>query len=156
MIAIERKRPRAVLAGWNNTIVHLGGRACLLVTGEETDGRFALLESWQQRGAEPPRHTHTREDVLVYVLEGRVTYYVDGKPLDVPQGTSVHLPRYSERVFRVETGEARMLVMVAPAGPEDYLREMYTASAYADPTTEIDRMATTAARYGIAITGPRP
>ena len=49
----------------------LGNPVSLLVTAEETQGRFALVETVVSRGEQPPMHSHTREDELVYVLPGR-------------------------------------------------------------------------------------
>ena len=68
-------------------------------------GRVALLERVERRGEEPPRHLHTREDEIVYVLAGELTYYVDEKTQTATAGTWVFLPRGMEQTFTVESDE---------------------------------------------------
>ena len=41
----------------------------VLADSEETGGQFGLVESLSPKGAEPPRHIHSREDETFYVLE---------------------------------------------------------------------------------------
>ena len=45
-----------------------GGEVRLLLTGAETRGRLALVETRERRGEGPPRHRHRWEDEIVYVL----------------------------------------------------------------------------------------
>ena len=122
----------------------------LLATADETGGRFAVLESLELRGQGPPLHVHTREDELVYVLEGLVTFHKGGQRLPCPAGTSVLLPRGCEHAYRVESGEARLLVILAPAGPEGFYRELGEVGA------DVERLICIAARYGVEITGAAP
>jgi quercetin dioxygenase-like cupin family protein len=44
--------------------------ATVLVTGEETGARFALVETIEQPGDELPYHRHHWEDKTIYVLDG--------------------------------------------------------------------------------------
>ena len=126
----------------------------VLVAGEHTGGRFAVIETRERPGSEPPRHVHSREDEVVYVLEGRVTYYRDGERLDGPPGTLFYLPRGCEHTFSIETAEARLLVMVSPAGFEGCLRELIQPDEAGEERHDIERLVATAARYGVSITGP--
>lgn len=126
----------------------------VLVAGDLTDGRFAVIESRERRGAEPPRHVHSREDEFVYVLEGQVTFERDGERFTARPGMWLYLPRGSQHRFSVESADARMLVMLAPAGIEDWLRNLrFPNTATAEPNT-VEQLVSTAARYGVAITGP--
>jgi hypothetical protein len=65
----------------------------------------------------------------------------------------LYLPRGSQHRFSVESAEARLLVMLAPAGIEGWLRDLRLPDTPAEPNT-IERLVSTAARYGVAITGP--
>lgn len=130
-----------------------GSRWTVLVSGEDTGRRFAVVETFACRGAEPPRHMHSREDEFVYVLEGRVTFCRDGEPFDGPAGAWLFLPRGSEHTFAVESAYARLLVIVAPAGLEDSLDELDQSAPAAD-LLSVERLVAAAARYGVAITGP--
>jgi quercetin dioxygenase-like cupin family protein len=127
----------------------------LLVCGEHTGGRFAAVEARMCRGAEPPRHVHSREDEFVYVLEGRVTFSRDEERLDGSPGTWMFLPCGSEHGFAVESEHARLLVVLSPAGLEGCLRELAHPDDRTGEFQAVERLVATAARYGLAITGPR-
>ncbi|CAA9566108.1 MAG: hypothetical protein AVDCRST_MAG70-2052 [uncultured Thermomicrobiales bacterium] len=124
----------------------------LLVTGEETQGRFAVIETRERRGQEPPLHAHGREDELVHVLEGEVTFHKDGQRLACPAGTSVLLPAGSEHTYRVESQEARLLVVLAPPG----LEGLYSELRGDGESPDAERLITASARYGVEIMGPAP
>lgn len=123
----------------------------VLATGEETGGRFALIAIRARKGTGPPRHVHSREDELVYVLDGTVVFERDGERVECAAGSCLSLPRAVEHSYRVESDEARMLAIVYPAGFEGYVHEMNEPGG----ATEIEHAVVVAARYGIQITGPR-
>ena len=132
-----------------------GRRVRPLLTGEDTGGRFALLETVEQRGGEPPCHIHTREDQAVYVLEGLVRYYADGAWRDCPAGTCVLVPRGTEHTFAARGEQARLLVLLVPAGLEGYYRELAERDSTAPAgIPDFERLVTVAARYGVAIAVP--
>ena len=125
----------------------------VLVAGDLTDGRFAVIEARERRGDGPPRHVHSREDEFIYVLEGEVTFEREGERYTASPGMWLFLPRGSQHRFSVESSEARLLVMLAPAGIEGWLRNLrLPAPATAEPNT-VEHLVSTAARYGVAITG---
>lgn len=125
----------------------------LLVAGEQTQGRFALVETIVRCTEEPPLHSHTHEDEIVYVLQGEVTFYLEGARLERGAGECIFLPRGSEHTYCIESGEARMLVLLTPAGLEGYYQEM---NRPIDAEQYIERMITAAAKYGLEIMGPGP
>jgi len=125
----------------------------LLVTGEQTSGRFAILETIARDTSELPLHAHTREDELIYVVRGDVTFYRDGTRLDGPSGTCVLLPKGSEHTYRVTSSEAQLLIMLTPAGLEGYYQELDEVT---DTMHYTERLITVAAKYGVKITGPGP
>lgn len=126
-----------------------GSAAAILVAGAETGGRFALVELRERGGAGPPRHLHTREDELVYVLEGEVTFHKGGQRLECWAGDSLYLPRGCEHAYRVESDRARLLVLLMPAGLEGYYGEL-------GRTQDVFGLITVSARHGVVITGPKP
>ncbi len=151
--------PRVLWGGREHVLEQGDSSVRLLLTAEDTEGRFAIVETIERPGAEPPRHVHNREDEVVVVLEGRVRFYAGGKLLDCPAGTCLYLPRGCEHSFTVESQEARLLVMVSPPGLEGYYRELSRGVEAEDATRaggmqDVERLVTIAARYGVAITGP--
>ncbi len=131
----------------------LASQWTVLIAGEHTEGRIAVVEARVRQGTEPPRHVHSREDELIHVLDGSVTFDRDGERLDGPAGTWIFLPRGCEHTFSVESAEARLLVMLSPAGLERCLGESGQPD---DPGAEqqlVEWLVAAAARYGVAITG---
>jgi quercetin dioxygenase-like cupin family protein len=125
----------------------------ILVAGEETGGRFALVETVEEKGARLPFHRHNREDETLYVLEGSLNVWIAGKRVYAPAGAAVFLPRGVEHAHAVATETARMLVYLVPSGCEDIYREV---GAPGTSSLDVERLVATAARYGCEITGPFP
>ena len=159
MREVQMSQSRAGQAGREDEWPHPGGLVRLLVAGEETGGCFALVEIRARRGEGTPRHVHTREDEVLYVLAGRLTVYASAGPLDAPAGACLLLPRGGEHTYRVESAEARLLVFLLPAGLEGCYRELgqLMVGAHGGPeagSNHVERLVATAARYGVEITGP--
>jgi len=137
---------------------HQSGR--IILGRDDFDDRISLVEIISQRGDEPPLHRHRHEDLVVYVLDGYLTFQVDGHRVPVSPGSYILLPRGSEHGYAIESETAHLLVILAPAGAEGYLAELH-GSAHAPAFTSrngsceaIERLVTNAARHGIDITGP--
>ena len=142
------------MSGGEHECGNAGEQVTVLVRGEETGGKLTLLEVKVRRGAEPPLHLHHWDDEIVYVLEGEVTFHLDGERLPRPAGTHVLLSREHEHSYSVESGEARLLVAAAPAGIERFYGEMYRCGAGAG--LDVEQFVTLGARHGVEITGPPP
>jgi len=97
----------------------------ILVDGNETEQRSAVVMVVVTPGNGPPPHTHHREDESFCVLEGEVTFTLAGRPVPAPAGTVVHVPRGVAHTFR-NTGSspARLLVWLTPAGLERFFRDV--------------------------------
>jgi quercetin dioxygenase-like cupin family protein len=122
-----------------------------LVAGSATDNRLALLEIHGSAGGGIVRHVHEHEDEVVYVLEGELTFHLGDEVHQAREGSCLVLPRGIEHSYVVESGPARLLVAVTPAGLEGLLEEVTRIDR-----ADIERLITVAARYGITITGPAP
>lgn len=125
----------------------------ILVTGAQTGGRLALIETLEAQGTEPPRHCHHWEDETVYVLEGVVALFCAGRWVHAPPGAVVVVPRGMEHSFAVLSTTARILTMFTPAGFEAWYRDVSGAAPWSDT---LEQVVGTAARYGCEITGPHP
>ena len=128
------------------------GRADILVAGEETGGRLALVATALAPGEEPPRHVHHWEDETLYVLEGALRVWLAGAWIEAPAGAAVFVPRGVEHGFAVASAGARLLIALAAAGFEGFYRELGAAAN----GPNLDRLVGTAARFGCEITGPAP
>ena len=69
----------------------------------------------------PPLHLHRSWDEAFFVLEGTMSFIVDGVVSSAPAGTFVFVPRGVEHTFWNESDEpARQLTVFTPSGIEDY------------------------------------
>jgi quercetin dioxygenase-like cupin family protein len=134
-----------------NMSIETGGPARILMSGEQTGGRFALIQMVVRREHEPPSHLHTREDEVIYVVDGTVVVSIDGVRTERSAGDAVFLPRGREHGFLLGTDEARLLVLAVPAGIEGFYTEL---TDWEKDARYVERLIALAARYGVEITGP--
>jgi quercetin dioxygenase-like cupin family protein len=147
--------------GEGRTIAVVGDVYRFLVTGEETNGKYALFEGIVPPGGGPPPHVHTREVEGFYVLEGEITFTIDGERVVATAGMSANMPVGTPHSFKNESNKpAKMLITVAPAGLEKLFFEVGAAvprgAITAPPPTpeEIEKLLAVAPRYGIEIRLP--
>jgi quercetin dioxygenase-like cupin family protein len=139
----------------------VGDKYVMLATGEQTVGAYCLAEAFIAPGGGPPPHYHTREEEAFYVLEGEITFTVDGRTVTGKAGTFVQIPRGMPHAFKNQSGApARMLIQCTPAGFENFMAEFATAlpSTDAPPLppspAEIEKLLSIAPRYGIVMLPP--
>ena len=155
-IAFDRGRQSLDHSVWYN-----GSLMTFLITGEDTQGRFALIEAVGRKGNAPPPHIHRREDEVFYVLEGELAVSVGDRTMKALPGTMVFLPRNVQHSFAIESEQARMLILITPAGFEGWFKELSVpAPAMTLPPTievaykDVQRMLETAPRYGLEFVLP--
>ena len=68
-------------------------------------------------GIGPPAHLHPMDEGF-YVLDGEITFMAAGASQRVARGGFVHLPRFTEHTFVVESQGGRVLNFYTPAGFE--------------------------------------
>jgi mannose-6-phosphate isomerase-like protein (cupin superfamily) len=131
------------------------------VSGEETEGRFCLVEFLQPPGEWTPLHVHRDSDQTQYVLEGELTVYLPGQSHAVGPGECVNTPRdvpHTEHV--TSAGPARLLDVNAPAGFDKFVAATGEPAAEltlppADrPLTGGERFNAIAAEHRIDVLGP--
>ena len=143
------------------TIAVVGDVYRFLATGEETNGKYALFEALVPPGGGPPPHVHSREEEGFYVLEGEITFTVNGERVVAKAGTFANMPVGTPHSFKNEGDRpARMLISVAPAGLEQMFFEvgvpLAEGATTASPPTkdEIEKLLSVAPSYGIEIRLP--
>ncbi len=121
----------------------LGAGSGVKASRLSTGGSLTLIES-RTRGGAPP-HVHSREDECFYVLEGVVTVRCGAEDFVASPGAFVFLPRGIPHAWDVSGGgSARLLIITAPAGLEEFLREYHAVGS--QPPEARDQVA---AQYGI-------
>src|SRR5881397_3450260 len=100
-----------------------GGRGLLKVTGDQTEGRFAVMELLAPKGFASPLHIHRKEDEFFVVLSGEVRVQHGEAVIEAVAGSVVYGPRDVAHAFHVDSAEARMLLFFGPSGVEGFFRE---------------------------------
>jgi len=117
---------------------------------EQTGGAFNLFEVTCPPDFATPLHIHYAEDVVVYVLEGALTFFWGSEQKAALTGSYFYQPRGIPHGFRVEgSTPARLLYLTFPAGLDRFVVEQGQLA----PNSE---HGTAAARYQIEILGPLP
>ena len=136
--------------------------ATIKATGKETDGRYALVEVLEPEGAEAPLHVHHNEDEAFWVLEGELTFEVGEETIKASPGSFLFGPKDVPHRYTVESGPARMLFLLSPAGFEEFI---YASSEPAPERTlppppggppseaEMEQLGALARQYGGEILG---
>lgn len=147
--------------GEGRTVGVVGDVYRFLATGAETEGKYAMWEAVVPPGSGPPPHRHSREEESFYVLEGEITFTVDGREVKAGPGTFANMNVGSLHSFGNRSDKpARMIISVAPAGLEQMFFEtgipLEPGAKSAPPPSpaEIDRLLAAAPRYGVEILPP--
>src|SRR5215204_7356833 len=107
------------------TIAVVGDVYRFLATGDDTNGKYALFEALVGPGGGPPPHVHSREEEGFYVLEGEITFTINGERVVATAGTFANMPVGTPHSFKNESDRpAKMLLWVAPAGLEQMFFEV--------------------------------
>jgi quercetin dioxygenase-like cupin family protein len=126
----------------------LGASVSIKATSEQTGATFNLFEVSCPPDYATPLHIHYTEDVVVYILEGMLTFFWGNEKKEAVPGSYFYQPRGTPHGFRVEgNASARILYMTVPAGFDRFVIEHKLPT----PESEAD-----AARYKIEILGPLP
>lgn len=143
------------------TIAVVGDVYRFLVTGADTNGKYALWEAIVPPGGGPPPHVHSREEEGFYVLEGEITFTIDGQRIVATAGMFANMPVGTPHSFKNESNlPAKMLISVAPAGLENMFFEFAVplpdgaTTALPPSQEEITKLLAIAPKYGIEIRVP--
>ena len=129
------------------------------VDGAQSGGAFGLTELRGPHGDMPPLHLHERDDETFYVIEGTVSVFVEDMETALTAGQALLASRGKPHTYRVESEQARWLVINNPSGFEEFILKVSTEA----PTAELPplgrpadpgRLADEAAKVGIQILGP--
>jgi quercetin dioxygenase-like cupin family protein len=134
----------------------------VLADGNDTGGRFSLMEQLLPKGSGPGPHKHTWSDETFYMLDGEITLLVGDEIRTARKGDFVVVPRSTRHAFRVESETARFLNGHTPASMEALIVELATPAtertlppegAVAPPRMNPDLLR----RYGMdVLPGPDP
>ena len=111
----------------DQTLTHLGmvgDTYTILVTGEQTGGRYTLIDMHVPHGGGPAPHRHDFEEMF-HVLEGEVEATFRGQTTVVRKGETVNIPSNAPHSFtNTSSTPARLLCVCAPSGQEEFFMEV--------------------------------
>jgi quercetin dioxygenase-like cupin family protein len=140
------------------------GDTLIHVRAAHEAGRDGLscLESTAPHGDSPPLHVHRTEDELFHVVAGRLRLRAGDEDIELAAGETFLAPQGLPHTYRVESDEARWLVVTTNGDFEGFVRaagrpaEQATLPAPSGPPTpeQQQAFAELALRHGIELVGP--
>ena len=98
----------------------VGDTYTILLTGEDTAGRYTLIDMHVPPGGGPPPHRHDFEETFT-VLDGEVELTFRGEHLVARAGQTVNVPANAPHAFTNASGRpARLLCICSPPGQENF------------------------------------
>ncbi len=105
-------------------IAQAGGIYTILVSGNQTAGRYCLIDMLVPPGGGPPPHRHDFEEMFS-LLEGEIEFTFRGEVMTVTAPATVNVPANAPHVFKNTSGRTvHMLCMCTPAGQDEYFLEV--------------------------------
>ena len=111
----------------NDQSLHLsvvGDTYTILVSGEDTEGRFCLIDMFVPPGGGPPPHRHDFDEMFT-VVEGEIDVTFRGEEQAASAGSSVNIPANAPHAFKNNGDKpARLLCFCSPAGEDAFFMEI--------------------------------
>jgi quercetin dioxygenase-like cupin family protein len=102
----------------------VGDTYTVTVSGEDTAGRFCVIDMHIPPGGGPPPHRHDFEETFI-VLEGEIEATFRRMKSVVRAGDTVNIPANAPHRFHNTSANAtRMLCICSPAGQEKFFKEV--------------------------------
>jgi quercetin dioxygenase-like cupin family protein len=97
-----------------------GDTYTILLTGQDTAGRYCLIDMHVPPGGGPPPHRHDFEEMFT-VMEGEIEVTFRGAKSVLRAGETANIPANAPHGFRnISQAPARLLCMGSPAGLEEF------------------------------------
>lgn len=118
----------------------VGDTYTVLVTGQDTGGRYTLIDMHVPHGGGPAPHRHDFEEMF-HVLEGEVEATFRGQTTVVRKGETVNIPSNAPHSFTNKSDKpARLLCVCAPSGQEEFFMEVgVRVDGRTTPPPELDQ-----------------
>ena len=99
----------------------LGGEIVFKARGAQTGEALTVFEAANAPTQGPPLHVHAALDEVIYVLDGTIRVRLEDRVERAAAGACIFIPRGTPHTWAVASeSTARMLVVVAPAGLEQF------------------------------------
>lgn len=111
----------------DESLLHLGlvgDTYTILLSGQDTNGRYCLIDMHIPHGGGPPLHRHDFEESFT-VLEGEIAATCRGEEVVIHAGQTINIPANAPHSFTNKSqSAARLLCLCAPAGQEEFFAQV--------------------------------
>jgi quercetin dioxygenase-like cupin family protein len=120
----------------------VGDTYTILLTGEDTGGRFCLIDMYIPPGGGPPPHRHDFEETFT-ILEGELDVIFRGNKQVARAGETINIPSNAPHQFHNSSSEpVRLLCTCSPAGQERFFLEVgISVASRTTPPPKLDEAA---------------
>ncbi len=102
----------------------VGDTYTILLSGQQTAGRFCLIDMHIPPNGGPGPHRHDFEETFI-LLEGEMEATFRGEKTTVSAGQTLHIPADAPHQFHNASGSpVRLLCLCSPSGQEDFFAEV--------------------------------
>jgi len=102
----------------------VGDTYTITVSGEDTAGRFCVIDMHIPPGGGPPPHRHDFEETFI-LLDGEIEATFRGKKSLVRAGDTINIPANAPHQFHNASSQpVRMLCICSPSGQENFFKEV--------------------------------
>ena len=122
--ADDLSRRATIVHADDEGLTHLGvgaGTYTILISGEQTGGRYTMIDMLVPAGGPPP-HRHDFEEIF-HIVEGELEITFRDEVHHVGPGQSVNIPANAPHGFKVVSQTpARFLCICLPAGQDEFFK----------------------------------
>src|SRR6266403_6090742 len=123
-----------------------GEQLCIRVHGTQVNGRYAIMENIAAPGTATPMHFHAEGEIF-HILEGTVTFSIDGDVFNASVGSIVVIPAGAHHAWRNRSNAPiRMSTFFSPGGVEELYPKLVGLS--------LEELPTVVEPFGSGIVGP--
>jgi quercetin dioxygenase-like cupin family protein len=111
----------------DQTLPHIGvvgDTYTITISGDQTNGRFCVIDMHIPPGGGPPPHRHDFEETFI-ILEGEIEANFRGKKSIVRAGDTVNIPSNAPHQFHNSSSKnVRLICICSPAGQEEFFQQV--------------------------------
>ncbi len=125
----------------------VGDTYTILLTGDDTAGRYCLIDMHVPPGGGPPPHRHDFEEMFT-LLEGEIEVTFRGVKSVVRAGETANIPANAPHQFQNKTDRpVRLLCLCSPSGQEEFFQAVgVPVATRTTPPPKLDEAAQAAFR----------